>query len=336
MGDLQWATEKCGTRTNANAYSLHATAYPWEHEKYFKTFDHAALRRGFQVYREVCASCHSLSRIPWRTLVGTMMTVDEAKALAEENEYDTEPNDEGELEKRPGKLSDYIPDPYKNDEAARAANNGALPPDLSLITKARHGGCNYIFSLLTGYPEEPPAGAVVPSGLNFNPYFPGTGIAMARVLYDGLVEYEDGTVATTSQMAKDVVEFLNWAAEPEMDDRKRMGWKVMAVGSVLFAMSVWVKRCVFIMEECILKVTCADNLQQVQVVHHQDQTPPVQPSRQPWQDEPSPDSPLKNHKKIKDICDYRREYVDEAGVARVESVSVQSTLAHFFCLYQMW
>lgn len=226
-------------------YSLHATAYPWEHEKYFKTFDHAALRRGFQVYREVCASCHSLSRIPWRSLVGTMMTVDEAKALAEENEYDTEPNDEGEIEKRPGKLSDYIPDPYKNDEAGRAANNGALPPDLSLITKARHGGCDYIFSLLTGYPEEPPAGAVVPSGLNFNPYFPGTGIAMARVLYDGLVEYEDGTPATTSQMAKDVVEFLNWSAEPEMDERKRMGWKVMAIGSVLFAISVWVKRYVF-------------------------------------------------------------------------------------------
>ena len=222
---------------------LHATKYPWEHESLIKTFDHAALRRGFQVYREVCASCHSLSRIPYRTLVGNIMTVDEAKAMAEENEYDGEPNDEGDIEKRPGKLSDYIPNPYKNDEAGRAANNGALPPDLSLIVKGRHGGCNYIFSLLTGYPEEPPAGAVVPAGLNFNPYFPGTGIAMARVLYDGLVEYDDGTPATTSQMAKDVVEFLNWAAEPEMDERKRMGWKVMAIGSVLFAMSVWIKRC---------------------------------------------------------------------------------------------
>ena len=181
------------------------------------------------------------------------------KAMAEENEYDTEPNDEGELEKRPGKLSDYMPAPYKNDEAARAANNGALPPDLSLMVKARHGGCDYIFSLLTGYPEEPPAGAVVQDGLNFNPYFPGTGaswlgiimayplirvlgIAMARVLYDGLVEYEDGTPATTSQMAKDVVEFLNWSAEPEMDDRKKMGAKVLIISSVLFALSVWVKR----------------------------------------------------------------------------------------------
>jgi hypothetical protein len=173
-----------------------------------------------------------------------MMTVDEAKALAEENEYDTEPNNEGEIEKRPGKLSDYMPAPYKNDEAARAANNGALPPDLSLMVKARHGGVDYIFNLLTGYPEEPPAGAVVQEGLNFNPYFPGTGIAMARVLYDDLVEYEDGTPASTSQMAKDVVEFLNWTAEPEMDDRKKMGWKVLAVTSVLFTLSVWVKRLV--------------------------------------------------------------------------------------------
>jgi len=136
----------------------------------------SSLRRGFQVYREVCSSCHSLSRIPWRSLVGSTHTVDEMKAMAEENEYDTEPNDEGEIEKRPGKLSDYIPPPYKNDEAARAANNGALPPDLSLMVKARHGGCNYIFSLLTGYPEDPPPGAVVPAGLNFNPYFPGTGL----------------------------------------------------------------------------------------------------------------------------------------------------------------
>jgi ubiquinol-cytochrome c reductase cytochrome c1 subunit len=201
-----------------------------------------SLRRGFQVYREVCSACHSLKRIPYRTLVGTIATVDEMKTMAEENEYDTEPNDEGEIEKRPGKLSDYIPSPYKNDEAARAANNGALPPDLSLIVKARHGGCNYVFSLLTGYPEELPAGATVQSGLNFNPYFPGTGIAMARVLYDGLVEYEDGTPATASQMAKDVVEFLNWTAEPEMDQRKKMGLKVLTIGVALFALSVWVKR----------------------------------------------------------------------------------------------
>jgi len=244
-GSIAWYYHLYGQELHAMTPAeegLHPTQYPWEHVKWTKTFDHQALRRGFQVYREVCASCHSISRIPWRGLVGTSHTVDEAKAMAEENEYDTEPNDEGEIEKRPGKLSDYIPGPYKNDEAARAANNGALPPDLSLMVKARHGGVDYIFSLLTGYPEEPPAGAVVQSGLNFNPYFPGTGIAMARVLYDGLVEYEDGTPATTSQMAKDVVEFLNWTAEPEMDDRKKMGWKTLIITSTLFALSIWVKR----------------------------------------------------------------------------------------------
>lgn len=245
VGSLAWYWHLFGQDVYAMTPAeegLHATKYPWEHEKWTKTFDHQALRRGFQVYREVCSSCHSLNRVPWRAFVGSSHTVDEMKAMAEENEYDTEPNDEGEIEKRPGKLSDYMPAPYKNDEAARAANNGALPPDLSLMVKARHGGCNYIFSLLTGYPEEPPPGASVASGLNFNPYFPGTGIAMARVLYDGLVEYEDGTPATTSQMAKDVVEFLNWSAEPEMDQRKKMGWAVIIITSALLGLSIWVKR----------------------------------------------------------------------------------------------
>ncbi|KAH0536342.1 cytochrome c1 [Glutinoglossum americanum] len=245
IGSIAWYYHLYGQEVHAMTPAeegLHPTKYPWEHTKWNRTFDHQTLRRGFQVYREVCASCHSLSRVPWRALVGTTHTVDEAKVMAEENEYDTEPNDEGEIEKRPGKLSDYIPNPYKNDEAARAANNGALPPDLSLIIKARHGGCDYVFSLLTGYPEEAPAGAQIAEGMNFNPYFPGTGIAMARVLYDGLVDYEDGTPATSSQMAKDVVEFLNWAAEPEMDERKKMGMKVIVVTSILFALSVWVKK----------------------------------------------------------------------------------------------
>jgi ubiquinol-cytochrome c reductase cytochrome c1 subunit len=244
-GSIAWYYHLYGPVAHASTPAeegLHATAYPWVHEQWFKTFDHQALRRGFQVYQEVCASCHSLSRVPFRTLVGAVLTVDEAKALAEENEYPGEPDEQGDIQMRPGKLADYIPDPYKNEEAARFANNGALPPDLSLIVKARHGGCNYIFSLLTGYPEEVPAGAQVAPGMNFNPFFPGTGIGMARVLYDGLVEYEDGTPASTSQMAKDVVEFLNWAAEPEMDERKKMGMKVLVVTSTLWAISVWVKR----------------------------------------------------------------------------------------------
>jgi ubiquinol-cytochrome c reductase cytochrome c1 subunit len=157
-----------------------------------------------------------------------MHTVDEVKVMAEEHEYeDEEPDDEGNIVKRPGKLSDYMPKPYPNSNAARAGNAGALPPDLSLIVKARHGGADYIFSLLTGYPDEPPPGIHLLEGLHYNPYFPGGSIAMARVLFDGisidrsriddlgLVEYEDGTPATASQMAKDVVHFLNWTSSPE-------------------------------------------------------------------------------------------------------------------------
>ena len=182
----------------------------------------------------------------WKELLGETLlvahTTTEAKAFAEDLEYDDEPDDEGKPRKRPGKLADYIPSPYENEQAARAANQGALPPDLSLIVKARHGGCDYIFSLLTGYPDDPPAGVVLPEGSNYNPYFPGGAIAMARVLFDDLVEYEDGTPATTSQMAKDVTTFLNWASEPEHDDRKKWGLKALIIVSSLYLVSVWVKK----------------------------------------------------------------------------------------------
>ncbi|KAK9463305.1 cytochrome C1 family-domain-containing protein [Lipomyces oligophaga] len=244
-GLAAWYVHLYGSPINALTlaeHGLHPTEYPWPHSGALDAFDHQSLRRGFQVYQEVCAACHSLNLVAWRTLVGVTHTADEVRAMAEEVEYDSEPNDEGEIEKRPGKLADYIPAPYPNEQAARAANQGALPPDLSLIIKARHGGCDYVFSLLTGYPDEPPAGAVVASGLNYNPYFPGGGIAMGRVLFDGLVEYEDGTPATTTQMAKDVTSFLNWAAEPEHDDRKKAGMKAMLIIGSLWAISIWVKR----------------------------------------------------------------------------------------------
>ena len=204
----------------AAEHGLHPPAFNWPHSGMFDTFDHASIRRGYQVYKEVCAACHSLDRIAWRNLVAVSHTASEAKAFAEELEYDDEPDDEGNPRKRPGKLADYIPGPYANEQAARAANQGALPPDLSLIVKARHGGADYIFSLLTGYPDEPPAG----------------------VLFDDLVEYEDGTPATTSQMAKDVTTFLNWAAEPEHDERKKWGLKAIILVSSLYLLSVWVKK----------------------------------------------------------------------------------------------
>lgn len=223
-------------------HGLHSPNFDWSHNGPFETFDHASIRRGYQVYREVCAACHSLDRVAWRTLVGVSHTNEEVREMAAEFEYDDEPDEQGNPKKRIGKLADYIPGPYPNEQAARAANQGALPPDLSLIVKARHGACDYIFSLLTGYPEDPPEGLTLPPGSNYNPYFPGGSIAMARVLFDDLVEYEDGTPATTSQMAKDVTTFLNWCAEPEHDDRKRLGLKAVIILSSLYLLSVWVKK----------------------------------------------------------------------------------------------
>ncbi|KAG0087169.1 cytochrome c1 [Podila epicladia] len=226
---------------NMAADGLHAPVYPWDHKKNLATFDHAAIRRGYQVYKEVCAACHSLDRIAWRNLIGVSHTEAEVKAMAEEHEYTDGPNDVGDMFERPGKPSDYMPRPYANEEQARAGNMGAYPPDLSLMIKARHGGADYVFSLLTGY-QDPPAGVEIREGLNFNPYFPGGAIGMARVLYDGLLEYEDGTPATTSQMAKDVTIFLSWAAEPEMDERKKMGMKALTMLAVLTGLSVYLKR----------------------------------------------------------------------------------------------
>ncbi|ORX58897.1 cytochrome c1 [Hesseltinella vesiculosa] len=220
---------------------LHPPEHPWSHNGPLSTYDHAAIRRGFQVYQEVCSACHSLDRIAWRNLIGVSHTEDEVKALAEEHQYVDGPDENGDMFERPGKPSDYMPRPYANDEAARAGNAGALPPDLSLMTKARHGGADYVFALLTGY-MDPPGGVEVREGLNYNPYFPGGAIAMARVLFDGLVEYEDGTPATTSQMAKDVSTFLSWAAEPEHDERKKMGMKATVIITGLLAMSLWLKR----------------------------------------------------------------------------------------------
>jgi len=247
-GSLAWYTAQYGLPFAPEAkamtmaeHGLHPPAYPWSHAGVLETYDHSAIRRGYQVYREVCSTCHSLDRIAWRNLVGVSHTVDEVKTMAEEVEYTDGPDDNGDMFQRPGKLADYMPRPYANDEAARAGNAGALPPDLSLMTKARHGGADYVFALLTGY-VDPPAGVEVREGMNYNPYFPGGVLGMARVLYPGLVEFEDKTPATTEQMAKDVVTFLSWAAEPELDDRHRMGFQAMIILSTLTALSIWVKR----------------------------------------------------------------------------------------------
>lgn len=227
---------------NAEDYNLGPPQFGWSHSGRLQALDHASVRRGFKVYKQVCAACHSMDNIAYRNLVGVSHTAEEARALAEEVQVLDGPNDEGEMFERPGKLSDYFPNPYPNEDAARAANNGAYPPDLSLITSARHGGEDYIFALLTGYVEEPPAGIELREGMSYNVYFPGQAISMAQQLYYGVMDYDDGTPATVSQLAKDVSTFLRWAAEPEHDQRKRAGMKVLILVAGMAAACLYYKR----------------------------------------------------------------------------------------------
>ena len=222
-------------------HGLHLPQYSWPHDGLFDSYDHASIRRGHQVYQQVCAACHSLNQICYRNLVDVAYTEQEVKTMAEEIEITDGPDDTGEMFERPGKLSDRLPSPYANEEGARYANNGAYPPDLSLITKARHDGINYVFALLLGY-RDAPAGIEIRDGLYYNPYFPGGAIAMPKMLVDGGVEYDDGTIATETQMAKDVTTFLAWAAEPEHDDRKLMGAKWMFAMALLTVTAVYQKR----------------------------------------------------------------------------------------------
>jgi len=219
-----------------------APAFPWSHNGMMSSLDHASVRRGYQVYKQVCQACHSMNYIAFRNLVGVSHTEEEARAIAEECQITDGPDDEGNMFERPGKLSDYFPNPYSNEEAARAANNGAYPPDLSFIVSARKGGEDYVYSILTGYREDPPAGIELREGLHFNNYFPGQAIAMAQQLYPDVVEYDDGTVATVSQMAKDVSTFLRWASEPELDTRKRMGVKALTIVAMFAMIALYYKR----------------------------------------------------------------------------------------------
>ncbi|MDX1574882.1 MAG: cytochrome c1 [Kiloniellales bacterium] len=194
----------------------------WSFDGLFGLFDRPQLQRGLQVYQEVCAGCHGLKYIAFRNLSDLGYTEDQIKAFASEAVIVDGPDDDGEMFEREGRPSDYFPAPFPNDKAAAAANNGAVPPELSLMAKARFGGPDYIYALLTGY-EEPPADFEVLEGLSYNAYFPGHQIAMAPPLFDGAVEYADGTEATVDQMARDVSAFLMWAAEPTLEDRKTAG-----------------------------------------------------------------------------------------------------------------
>jgi len=201
----------------------------WSFKGLFGKFDRAALQRGYQVYTEVCASCHSMKYLSYRNLSeegGPEFSEAAAKAIAASFEVQDGPNADGEMFIRPGKLSDKFVMPYDNVKAAQAANGGAYPPDMSVLVKARGGGVDYIYSLLQGY-EDPPSGVTLDDGVYYNKYMYGNKIRMAAPLSDGIVEYGDGTNASVEQMSKDVTTFLMWAAEPHLEARHQMGFKAI-------------------------------------------------------------------------------------------------------------
>ena len=207
----------------------HPKQMNWSFNGITGKFNRQSIQRGFKIYKEVCSACHSVKRLAFRNLMEIGFSEDEVKALASEYEVKDGPNDEGEMFDRPAKLTDMIPGPYPNEKAARAANNGAYPLDLSLIIKARHDGANYVYSLLTGY-LEPPSNFELGENMYYNPYFAAGGdqLAMTPPLHtNDQVEFNDGTKATVDQMSKDVVNFLQWVAEPEMEDSKSLGIKVL-------------------------------------------------------------------------------------------------------------
>ena len=236
--------------SQVNSYAAEKVEYlktDWSFKGLFGKFDRGALQRGYQVYNEVCSSCHSMKYLSYRNLAekgGPEFTVAQAKAIAASFEVKDGPNADGDMFTRPGKLSDKFVMPYENVKAAQAANGGAYPPDMSVLVKARGGGVDYIYSLLQGY-ENPPAEVTLDDGVYYNKYMYGNAIKMPNPLSDGLVEYNDGTEATEEQMAKDVVTFLAWSAEPHLEARHKIGFKaiiyliILALLAYLSMKRVW-------------------------------------------------------------------------------------------------
>jgi ubiquinol-cytochrome c reductase cytochrome b/c1 subunit len=227
----------------------------WSFSGPFGKYDRGSLQRGLKVYKEVCSACHSLNYIAFRNLAdqgGPGYSAAQAAAFASDYKIKDGPNDQGDMFERPGRPADYFPAPFPNEQAARAANGGAAPPDLSLITKARsykrgfptfifdfftqfqEQGPDYVDAILQGFEEKPPAGFALPAGSYYNKYFPGHAIKMPKPLNDGQVTYDDGSPATVAQYSHDVTTFLMWAAEPHMEARKRLGLQVF-VFLILFA-----------------------------------------------------------------------------------------------------
>lgn len=242
---LALANEGHGDESALSTTALHPKQMRWEFDGAFGRFDRASAQRGYQVYREVCSACHGLSRVAYRNLADLGFSENEVKQIASEASVVDGPNDDGEMFDRPGLPSDKFVGPYANEKAARAANGGAYPPDLSLIVKARHDGANYVYSLLTGYTDAPD-GFAMAEGKNYNPYFEGRQISMPQPLIDdGQIDYRDGTVATKEQMVIDVVNFLQFAAEPETEARKKMGLRSLIFLAVLFVILLAAKKAVW-------------------------------------------------------------------------------------------
>ena len=220
----------CFTTVHSNsAETVEYLDTNWSFKGLFGKFDRGSLQRGYQVYTEVCASCHSMKYLSYRNLGeegGPEFSEAEVKAIAASFEVTDGPNADGEMFLRPAKLSDKFIKPYENVKAAQAANGGAYPPDMSVLVKARGGGVDYIYSLLQGY-DDVPSEMTLEEGVYYNKYMYGNKIKMAAPLSDDLIEYGDGTKATVEQMSKDVTTFLMWAAEPHLEARHQMGFKAI-------------------------------------------------------------------------------------------------------------
>ena len=213
----------------------------WPFDGILGKYNQQSLQNGLQVYLNSCTYCHSLKLVAYRNLTEIGLSEDVVKAIAAEATVNDGPDEFGEMFDRPAVLSDRFALPFPNDQAARFANGGALPPDLSLIVKARKGGANYLFSILTGY-IDPPLGVEVAEGMMYNPYFPGGQISMPSPLYEGMLVNDDGVPFTIDQMAYDVTQFLVWASEPKMEMRKKMGISVIIFLIIMTGLFIAVKR----------------------------------------------------------------------------------------------
>jgi cytochrome c1 len=219
----------------------------WSFTGPFGVYDNAQLQRGFLVYMTICSNCHSMRLLSYRNLGergGPQFSPEEVNAIAAQVQVTDGPNDKGEMFQRPARPSDPFHSPFANDAAARAANRGALPPDLSVMAKARPDGPDYIYALLTGY-RPPPAGFQLSPGMQYNIAFPGHEVAMPPPLFDGAVKYTDGTKPTVHNYALDVAAYLMWAAEPKLEERHKLGARVMIYLIVLAVIMFLAKRTVW-------------------------------------------------------------------------------------------